>query len=104
MGLSTAGVGVVGLVLGAYFGLTARSKWQKANRVGGTCADAACPELTQQASNAATLSTVSFVAGGVLAAAGVTLWLVAPKGGAEHASLRPAIGPGLAGLELGGAW
>ncbi|HEX3346282.1 MAG TPA: CDC27 family protein [Polyangiaceae bacterium] len=104
-GIATAGAGVVGLGLGTYFGLTAQSKWHQANRTGGACADAACPGLTQTASNDATLSTVFFVAGGVLAAAGVTLWVLAPSGhGAEHAELRPAVGPGLAGLELGGAF
>jgi hypothetical protein len=104
-GIATAAVGVVGLGLGTYFGLTAQSKWHQANRSGDTCADAACPDLTQQASNDATLSTVFFVAGGVIAVAGVTLWVVAPRGpSAEHAELRPAVGPGVAGLELGGAF
>ena len=105
VGIATGAVGVVGLGLGTYFGLTAQSKWHQANRVGGACADAACPDLTQQAANNATLSTVFFVGGGVLAAAGVTLWVVAPKGSStEHAELRPAFGPGVAGLELGGAF
>jgi serine/threonine-protein kinase len=104
-GIATAGVGVVGLGLGTYFGFTAQSKWNQANRAGNTCADAACPGLTQDASNNATLSTVFFVAGGVLAAAGVTLWILAPSGKSpEHAQLRPAVGPGVAGLELGGAF
>ena len=102
-GIATAGVGVVGLGLGTYFGLTAQSKWHQASRSGSTCLDTACPALTQQASNDATLSTVFFVAGGVLAAAGVTLWVIAPSGKTtEHAELRPAVGPGMAGLELGG--
>jgi hypothetical protein len=104
-GIATAATGVVGLGLGTYFGLTAQSKWHQANRSGGTCADAACPPLTQTASNDATLSTVFFVAGGVLAAAGVTLWIVAPKGGgAEGAQLTPVLGPGVAGLGLGGTF
>ena len=104
-GIATAGVGIVGVGLGSYFGLTAQSKWHQANRSGGACADAACPALTQTASSDATLSTVFFIAGGALAAAGVTLWVLAPSGhGAEHAELRPAVGPGLAGLELGGAF
>ena len=104
-GIATAGVGVVGLGLGTYFGLTAQSKWHQASRSGSTCLDTACPALTQQASNDATLSTVFFVAGGVLAAAGVTLWVIAPSGKTtEHAELRPAVGPGMAGLELGGAF
>ena len=104
-GLVTAGVGIVGLGLGTYFGVTAESKWHQANRSGGTCADAACPGLTQTASNDATLSTVFFVAGGVLAAAGVTLWIVAPKGGAsERAALTPLVGHDVAGLGVGGVF
>ncbi|MGH7294024.1 MAG: CDC27 family protein [Polyangiaceae bacterium] len=104
-GIATGAVGLVGLGLGTYFGLAAQSKWHQANRSGGACADAACPGLTQQASNDASLSTVFFVAGGVLAAAGVTLWIVAPKGGSsEHAALTPVVGPDVAGLGLGGTF
>ncbi|HEY8090612.1 MAG TPA: hypothetical protein VIF09_22275 [Polyangiaceae bacterium] len=104
-GLVTAGVGVVGLGLGTYFGVTAESKWHQANRNGSACADAACPGLTQTASNDATLSTVFFVAGGVLAAAGVTLWIVAPKEGSPaRAALTPIIGHDVAGLGLGGVF
>lgn len=103
--IATGSLGLVGLGLGTYFGLTASSKWHQANRADGSCQDAACPGLTQQASNSATLSTVSFVAGGVLAAAGLTLWLLAPSGRTtEHAELRPAVGPGMAGIELGGSF
>ena len=104
-GLVTAGVGVVGLGLGTYFGLTAESKWHQANRNGNACADAACPSLTQQASNNASASTVLFITGGVLAAAGVTIWVVAPKGGSsERAALAPIVGPNVAGLGLGGTF
>lgn len=104
-GLVTAGVGVVGLGLGAYFGLAAESKWHQANRNGNACADAACPGLTQQASNDASASTVLFITGGALAAAGVTVWIVAPKGGSpERAALTPVVGPSVAGLGLGGTF
>jgi hypothetical protein len=105
VGIVTGAVGVVGLGLGTYFGLTASSKWKGANRSGNTCLDASCPSATQEASNDATLSTVFFIAGGVLAATGVTLWLVAPRGGGtEGTALRPAVGPGIAGLELAGSF
>jgi len=59
-----------------------------------------------------TISTVGFIAGGVLAAAGVTLFLFAraPKGGREtpspSAALMPMVGPGAGagGLQIAGGW
>lgn len=82
VGLVAAGVGVVGLGVGGYFGLHAKSKYDDSNKNG-------CDEKTNDCSGAGTglrndardagnLSTVFVVAGGVLAAGGLTLWLLSP--------------------------
>jgi hypothetical protein len=102
-GLVMGAVGVVGLGVGSAFGLAAmsrRSDAQSAGCVGNVCpADAASKR--DEARNAANLSTVFFVAGGVLAAGGVTLWLLAPR-----PTRTPAVGlyvdGGAAGMR--GTW
>ena len=76
------GVGVVGVGLGAYFGLSANSKFKDAK---GQCRDYPyeCGEgasMAEDASRLGTLSTVAFAIGGVGLATGVVLWLTSnPK-------------------------
>jgi hypothetical protein len=113
----SGGVGVVGVGLGIVFGLYASSAQ---SREKSDCPSAGCVGLAQStedydtAKKDATGSTIAFVAGGVLLAGGVVLWLTAPKGagassdkGAPPVSvggirLSPAmIGSG-GGLVLGG--
>jgi hypothetical protein len=94
VGLVTAGVGGVGLVLGGVFGAMASSAWNTAKKD--------CPSFSNCNSTAmndhntattdATISTVGFIAGGVLAAGGLTLFFVAPKGNAPSVGLQPAPG------------
>ncbi len=93
IGFVLGGVGVVGLGAGVFFLV------QKGNELDDR--DAVCPShvdcepgsqdridaLTDDARSAQTLSTVSFVAGGVLLAAGATLVLTAPG---SKASERPS--------------
>ncbi len=112
--LAAAGVGLVGLGVGLGFGLDARSKRDQSNERcdADSCRDERGLELTDQARSSAAVSTVAFVVGGVGLAAGVGLWLLAPKPapvapGASGASLRPAslalsFGPG--GARLRGAF
>ncbi len=85
LGYVLGGVGVVGLGVGAGFGIAAITKNQKAKD--------SCPtvttcepgsdgvELTNQALDFATVSTVGVIAGGVLLATGVVLVVTAPKRG-----------------------
>jgi hypothetical protein len=81
-GLILGGVGVVGIGLGAFFGVSASSKWSDAK---DKCTDYpyGCGEdgASKQADarSAATISTVGFVAGGALLAAGAVLYFTAPK-------------------------
>jgi len=109
-GLTVAGVGVVGIVLGSVFGVVAIGKkndaapnclpdFSKCNTTGKAMVDDA---LTM-----ATLSTVGFIAGGVLAAAGITLFLLAPKSQSKEAArltVRVGSAGGPLGLTLSGAF
>jgi hypothetical protein len=81
VGLVVGGAGVVGLAVGAIFGGMASSAWNKARQ---ECpAEAGCGvQATSDDKNAskfATVSTATFIAGGVLLAGGLTLYLVAPR-------------------------
>jgi hypothetical protein len=81
-GLTTLGIGVAGVVVGAVFGGLAIGKKNDA-------APDCLPDFTKcttagkaavdDAMTFGTISTVAFIAGGVLAAAGLTIFLVAPK-------------------------
>ena len=92
LGVISGAAGVVGLGLGAYFGAFALGAQ---NREKTDCASsAACNNPAQgqedysKANTDATASTVSFVAGGVLLAAGVVLWFLSPstESGAQGAT------------------
>jgi hypothetical protein len=105
IGLVTAGIGVVGLGLGTAFGVDAISKKNDAASSGcsGNVCTPSAGATRNDAQSAGNLSTVFFVAGGVLAAAGVTVWLVAP--GSSHAvEVAPSVGRGGAGVTLAGSW
>ncbi len=99
------GVGAAGLAVGSLFGLTAISDSNQAKSDG--CAGKVCTGSpagvteTNNAIKAANASTVAFVVGGVLAAAGLVVVLTAPSAGGVHAA--PAVGQGYAGLSVGGA-
>lgn len=82
-GLVVGGVGVAGLVVGGVFGGLAASKTGESS---GHCADGEpdrCDptglSLRQEANDMATIANVAIAAGGVLAAGGVVLYLLAPS-------------------------
>jgi len=88
------GVGVVGVVVGSVFGLKASSDWDDAKSDCNPYPDCG-PEgaqLGEDASDAATISTIAFVVGGAAIAGGVILWLTAPDGDSSEAAV--GIGPG----------
>lgn len=104
--LVTAGVGVVGLGLGSYFGLRAKSKWDSAFE-GGHCdssnvCDAEGQDRADEARSAAVLSNVFVGAGAVLVAGGAALWFLAPKE-RPPASAKVRVLP-LAEPRRGGLW
>ena len=100
------GVGIAGLGAGTIFGILAIT------RNGAAHCDAAnvCgnPQARRDAQGLATVSTVGFVAGGALVAAGFVLILVAPRGGAPAArpglGLAPLFTMGGAGIALRGGF
>jgi hypothetical protein len=106
------GVGAAGLAVGAIFGLTAMSKANEATNDGchgSICTGNGSPTLAAQGVKAskdgltdATISTAGFIAGGVLAAAGVVLVLTAPSGKSVHAS--PTVGQSFVGLSVATDW
>jgi hypothetical protein len=102
------GVGVAGLVVGSIFGAVASSKWSSAkNDCGAGCGPTAPAQGEKStASSDATISTVAFVVGGVLAAGGVVLYLTAPSRTASGTGLRiaPALGSNETGVVLAGGF
>ncbi|MFT3923679.1 MAG: tetratricopeptide repeat protein [Myxococcales bacterium] len=103
VGVALGAAGVVGLALGGGFGIKAIMK--------NNDAEADCPHdrctprgirLSDQANDAARISNGAFIAGGVLVAAGAVLFFTAPK--PRRLSLRPALSPAFAGLDLGGVF
>ncbi len=88
-GLAVGGAGVVGLALGGVFGGLAASDWSSVKNTCPTFKGCSATEVSN-ASSAATLgtgSTVAFIAGGVLAAGGVMLFILAPKSGTSQVGL-----------------
>jgi PEGA domain len=111
VGLVTAGAGLVALGVGTYFGLDAKSKNDQSNSSGCNASNNDCTPsaaaIRRDAITAGNTSTVLFVVGGVLAAGGVALWLLAPApqaDGAVGVSAAPLIVPGGAGLSLSTGW
>jgi hypothetical protein len=108
LALASGGLGLVGLGVGAWFGLQASSQKSQyeQHKVNGACVDEQCVTISKDAVSSATVSTVGFVAGGVLAAAGLALWVTAPERGAEgHAvAVVPVAGPQGVGAGISGSW
>lgn len=96
LGLIVGGVGVVGLGVGTYLGLTAGSDWDDAK---AGCDDfpyecnQAALDARESASSKATLSTIGFIAGGALLATGAILYFTASSGETKTAI---GVGPGSA--------
>lgn len=97
--LGLAGAGLVGIAVGAAFGADALGKHAALEGHCSPGAPRACDaeglRIASDQSTVAAVSTAGFVAGGVLAVAGVVLWVVAPSGGAGAA--RGGAGSGESG-------
>ena len=99
------GAGIVGLGLGTFFGLKAKSTYDDSGAHcprGPTSCDADGVQGGKDASTQAAGSTVAFLAGGALLATGVVLYLTAPKDGGV--TVQPAVGMAGASLRLGASW
>jgi hypothetical protein len=97
----TAGTGLVAAGVGTYFGLHAKSKFDQSNRSG--CSGDACTAggaaIRHDALSSATASDVAFGIGGVLIAAGIALWFLAPSSQLEP---RVSVAPGA--FVVSGKW
>ncbi len=101
IGFVVGGVGVAGLAVGSIFGLMASSTWSRAST---EKQPNATPD-SHTAGSQATISTIGFIAGGVLVAGGIVLWLTAPREPSAAAiGLAPGVGPGIGGLTLRGGF
>jgi hypothetical protein len=101
LGLSAAGVGAIGLVVGSIFGVLTFSAVSQENTACGGGARCANPVQGQSAYSTSvtdsTVSTAAFIAGGVLLAGGGLLYFTSPRGGSTPARgllVLPSVGPG----------
>jgi hypothetical protein len=105
------GAGVAGVALGSVFGAIASSKWHSSQT---ECPMAGCTDHAQavtdhdSATNAATVSTVAFVAGGAALATGVVLFFTASRNEASPSTVGvrvvPSVGPRAGGFLLQGVF
>ncbi len=98
-GGALGGVGLVGIVVGSVFGIIASSKLSDSNADNHCDAANTCDSIglaaRSQAKDAATISTIMFIAGGVALAAGITLFVLAPsKKSSSSVALVPGVAPG----------
>jgi hypothetical protein len=99
------GLGVVGLGVGSAFGIVSISDHSSAKSacpVPNPCSDQNAAGKWSDATSAGNVSTIAFVAGGVLAAGAAALWLTAPTTRSTGFEWSPAVGPGTASVALRG--
>jgi hypothetical protein len=94
IGYVVGGVGVVGVGLGAYFGISAAS--QDANCPDRVCATPADKRAIDDAKSSATVANVAIGLGAVALGVGAVLVLTAPR------ASRVQVSAGLRGIQLGG--
>jgi hypothetical protein len=109
VGIGAGALGIVGIGIGSAFGLIAQSKLSQSNQLGYCNSTDHCTPgglgLRKDASDAASLSTVFFVIGGVAVASGVVLYLTAPHARSGAAlTLAPAPVAGGGGAILRGTF
>ena len=110
LGLVTGGAGIVSLGVSAYFGVHSKSLYEQSNEDGHCDANDECDStglaLRNSAVREADAATVTLIAGGVLTAAGVTLFIVGRPKAAEPSAVKvevtPAVGPGVAAMHVRG--
>lgn len=88
--------GVVGVGIGTAFGVVSMGKGSDAEADGHCDAANVCDDvglgLRRDAISAGNVSTIAFVAGGVLLAGGAVLWFTAPKASSTRVGLAPRAG------------
>jgi hypothetical protein len=107
IGLVVGGIGIVGIGVGAAFGVVAMSKENDAlhNDCNGDRCNQAGVQLGQDANSAATASTIFFSVGAAAVVGGAVLYFLAPRTpSAPTVGLRASGLPGGGALGLVGAW
>jgi tetratricopeptide (TPR) repeat protein len=109
VGIMTGAVGLAGLGLGIGFGLKAKSDADEAKRFceGNICRSQRGVDASRTARDAATVSTIAFVAGGALTLLGVAAVLLGLNGPAERegaTTWTPYATPDGAGALLASRW
>jgi len=118
LGLAIAGVGIAGLASGVVFGIVTLDKKSKIDDLcGGSSGDCKAPPGSvdterQSATTTATISTASFIAGGIALVGGGLLYFTAPsyapapstRSARASVRLSPRVGAGNAGMGLEGTW
>jgi hypothetical protein len=106
-GVAAAAVGVVGVGVGAVLAAAAKSEQTDASCPSNVCRPGSNPGALRDALTDANVATALFIGGGVLAAAGVTTWLLAPSRHTERVArvrLAPVALRDGGGFVLLGGW
>jgi tetratricopeptide (TPR) repeat protein len=96
-------IGLGGVGLGVAYGLDAKTKADVSHAMcsGNLCRTSRGVEITRQASNAATLSNIGFIAGGALVATSITLLIIGASR-SDEAPLTAYVAPQGAGAQWNG--
>lgn len=96
IGIVGMAAGAIGIGVGAFFGFRTSATWSDAKTHCTTSLD--CDrtgvDLAGKAKDAGNISTIAFIAGGVLAAGGAALFFTAPSGNKAGAAPRVQVGVG----------
>ena len=109
-GIVTAGVGLVGVSIGTYYGVSAMSGAADTDDdcPNNRCTTAEATSTRSDAKTAGSVSTLAFAIGGALVAAGATLYLIGEPtqetASTATLTLQPGISNSTLGLDLGGSF
>jgi hypothetical protein len=108
--LVTGGVGVVGLVVGTIFLVSAGSAYDESLKLCATDEPNRCTQAGADkrgdARTSGNIATIGYGVGIAALVAGVALWVTAPSGSSPRGSSAPrvAVSPTLGGLNVQGVW
>jgi hypothetical protein len=95
----TAGVGLVAIGIGSYFGLAAKSSYDDWVKSAG-----ADSSSRSSASDQALASTILFTAGAAALVTGALVYFTAPKGSHSSIAVTPTVSPSGAGMVIQKVW